>query len=850
MAAAIRKRTSGNSRMKRSPSLLSQEDEIIIQGWMVRDGTGKGANPCRRYFALTSLKLIAAHDDRLEKVQKSYGLHRGCILTEVHMHHFTLTGETAIPMLGLYRRMTALKTALPSFTIWWPKNHIFASDGLRIGHEDEREVHRWRLKLQQALNRMCGEASPPLSPELPDHLEATDEVSTQSQQQEKREAEGLPAPPDAVQLAPPWEQHDARQWADYQHSNGIAVFRELEGEGTEHAESGKGPGGAFMMSCSLRSSPRHAFEVLISRKVSIMKYAMTRISTLDLDDSTRLIHAHLKASGIANWLCSPRYLVVRQSWRYDSEEGSYTVLYHSQEEDQPIQPPPGAASPWWNRAVLSKVVGAGFTISPLQPQFRHGLESHECLVTMVWNIDLGGFLSPNSYLSTLFRPLAQLMAWKFTGRIVQGLLCLRDYVEQDRFTLQPCNISQHTPMADDLPPEEMHETPSKPSRQAKEASSCRQETLRDLAEVTEATAAASTISRHVWSCPGAAAFKVRGAHYLRDKNKVPAGEPLFALASADLVQTPKPCHHIARHLASIRDSEAPFTFVVSIIIPGPPHRLLVMAWASNKAPPGFGGDKLGHSASSSSRTENHAHHAEPSSAGKSTTSAPSVGRYSLDASRQRPPSSHQSPQGGDVASPSHSGSPEPSPGSSSLSQQQGMGGRVLSLDAHTSRSGLEASSSQTRATENGSSSGHGNGCGEASSSPHAGSRPSEFERCLNVFLNGDDAERSRRFKLIPTVPTGSWVIKQSVGHTPVLLATKLKCHYYRGPRYFEVDVDVASSSMARSIVGRVSGTTTSLVVDMAFLLQGNAPAELPEHLLGSVRFSHLDLRTATPMDVH
>lgn len=76
----------------------------------------------------------------------------------------------------------------------------------------------------------------------------------------------------------------------------------------------------------------------------------------------------------------------------------------------------------------AQVIGAGFTISPLQPQFRHAPESHECLVTMVWNIDLGGFLSPNSYLGGLFRPLAQYMAWKFTGRTVQGLLCLRDYV--------------------------------------------------------------------------------------------------------------------------------------------------------------------------------------------------------------------------------------------------------------------------------------------------------------------------------------------------------------------------------------------------------------------------------------
>lgn len=72
----------------------------------------------------------------------------------------------------------------PSFTIWWPKNHIFASDGLRIGHEDAQEVHRWRLKLQQALNRMAGENSPPQSPE-PD-FGAADEVETRSQQLEKR----------------------------------------------------------------------------------------------------------------------------------------------------------------------------------------------------------------------------------------------------------------------------------------------------------------------------------------------------------------------------------------------------------------------------------------------------------------------------------------------------------------------------------------------------------------------------------------------------------------------------------------------------------------------------------------
>ena len=75
-----------------------------------------------------------------------------------------------------------------------------------------------------------------------------------------------------------------------------------------------------------------------------------------------------------------------------------------------------------------QLVGAGFTISPLQPQFRLGQDSQECLVTMVWKIDLGGWLSPQSPWNRLCRPLTKALAWGFTGRTVNGLLCLRDYV--------------------------------------------------------------------------------------------------------------------------------------------------------------------------------------------------------------------------------------------------------------------------------------------------------------------------------------------------------------------------------------------------------------------------------------
>jgi Protein ENHANCED DISEASE RESISTANCE 2, C-terminal len=90
------------------------------------------------------------------------------------------------------------------------------------------------------------------------------------------------------------------------------------------------------------------------------------------------------------------------------------------------------------------------------------------------------------------------------------------------------------------------------------------------------------------------------------------------------------------------------------------------------------------------------------------------------------------------------------------------------------------------------------------------------------FLAGDgpaaDKMRNSKFKLIPSVAEGSWVIRQAVGNTPVLLGNKLTTKYFRGPKYFEVSVDVGSSTTAASVVNLVKGTTKSLVVDMAILI--------------------------------
>ncbi|KAM7493803.1 hypothetical protein LguiB_028412 [Lonicera macranthoides] len=115
---------------------------------------------------------------------------------------------------------------------------------------------------------------------------------------------------------------------------------------------------------------------------------------------------------------------------------------------------------------------------------------------------------------------------------------------------------------------------------------------------------------------------------------------------------------------------------------------------------------------------------------------------------------------------------------------------------------------------------------------------------LQRFVDGDDEFRNSRLKLIPSVPKGSWIVRQSVGSTPCLLGKAVDCNYIRGPKYLEIDVDIGSSTVANGVLGLVVGVITSLVVDMAFLIQANTADELPERLLGAVRVSHIELSSA------
>ena len=71
-----------------------------------------------------------------------------------------------------------------------------------------------------------------------------------------------------------------------------------------------------------------------------------------------------------------------------------------------------------------------------------------------------------------------------------------------------------------------------------------------------------------------------------------------------------------------------------------------------------------------------------------------------------------------------------------------------------------------------------------------------FEKMLKEFVEGTDAHRNARFKIIPGIPEGNFIVRSTVGNKPALLGNKLDTKYYKGDNFFEVEVDVGSSMMA------------------------------------------------------
>ena len=91
-----------------------------------------------------------------------------------------------------------------------------------------------------------------------------------------------------------------------------------------------------------------------------------------------------------------------------------------------------------------------------------------------------------------------------------------------------------------------------------------------------------------------------------------------------------------------------------------------------------------------------------------------------------------------------------------------------------------------------------------------------------------DHFRNQRFKLVPRLVDGPWVVKSALPQKPALLGTKLTQRYFRGECYVETDVHVGSSVVANNITGLCRGFSARLDIEMGFLLEGRDEAELPE----------------------
>ncbi|XVF48476.1 hypothetical protein PTKIN_Ptkin03bG0193400 [Pterospermum kingtungense] len=131
---------------------------------------------------------------------------------------------------------------------------------------------------------------------------------------------------------------------------------------------------------------------------------------------------------------------------------------------------------------------------------------------------------------------------------------------------------------------------------------------------------------------------------------------------------------------------------------------------------------------------------------------------------------------------------------------------------------------------------------------YASERPVNKNSLLGKFVDGTDMFRDARFKLIPSIVEGYWMVKRAVGTKACLLGKAVTCRYFRQDNFLEIDVDIGSSSVARSVIGLVLGYVTSLVVDLAILIEAKEEEELPEYILGTVRLNRVRLESAVPLD--
>eukprot|EP00041_Stephanoeca_diplocostata_P014917 m.282448 g.282448 ORF g.282448 m.282448 type:complete len:344 (+) comp19849_c0_seq1:209-1240(+) len=127
-----------------------------------------------------------------------------------------------------------------------------------------------------------------------------------------------------------------------------------------------------------------------------------------------------------------------------------------------------------------------------------------------------------------------------------------------------------------------------------------------------------------------------------------------------------------------------------------------------------------------------------------------------------------------------------------------------------------------------------------------GSEDAAFERVWQRYKDGDDKYKDLRLKYITKIPNAPFMVKTAVsalgGFRPVIMGKGyLDQKHFSGANYTEVDVDIGSSRIARGVVGIILPQAKKLIIDEAFLIEGQRADELPERMLGLTRCIRFDL---------
>lgn len=106
-----------------------------------------------------------------------------------------------------------------------------------------------------------------------------------------------------------------------------------------------------------------------------------------------------------------------------------------------------------------------------------------------------------------------------------------------------------------------------------------------------------------------------------------------------------------------------------------------------------------------------------------------------------------------------------------------------------------------------------------------------FATTFQRFLQGDDAYKNKRIKLLTSVVDANWMVKKAIGQpVPALIGNKLSCYYRQTADLCECTCDVNSSMAAAAIVGVVKGACKGIVCDLFLMIEGQAEDELPERV--------------------